>query len=131
MTEESAKLKIGDKMEDGTIYAGISPDTDKEMYAAPADEPLTLTFNKAKERAEELSKTTGKAYRVPSVLELNVLFNNRAAIGGFNLTGSYPAGWYWSSVPDNVYSARCQRLSDGDRDNDIRSHGLSVRCVRS
>lgn len=38
MTKESAK-KIGDVMKDGTIYAGISPDTGKEMYAAPVDAP--------------------------------------------------------------------------------------------
>jgi hypothetical protein len=127
----TSELRVGDKMKDGTIFAGISPDTGKEMYAAPADESLTLTFNKAKERAEELSKTTGKAYRVPSVSELNVLFNNRAAIGGFNLTASVPAGWYWSSTPYNGVDARCQRLSDGSQFNDNRSYGLSVRCVRS
>ena len=34
---------------------------------------------------------------MPTKEELNVLFNNRAEIGGFNETGSDPAGWYWSS----------------------------------
>ena len=38
-----------------------------------------------------------KDFRVPTKNELSVLFNNRAAIGGFNVTGSIPAGWYWSS----------------------------------
>src|ERR1039458_10259614 len=31
--------KIGDKMPDGTVLAGISPDTNKPMYATPADAP--------------------------------------------------------------------------------------------
>src|SRR5260370_42273506 len=37
----------GDKMPDGTIYAGVSPDTGKAMYATPADAPLTYTVNAA------------------------------------------------------------------------------------
>src|SRR4051794_158598 len=41
----------GDKMPDGTIYAGISPDTGKPMFAASADAKLTMTFNEAKEYA--------------------------------------------------------------------------------
>jgi hypothetical protein len=40
-------LEIGDKMADGTIYAGISPDTNKPMYAAPADAPMSMDFNAA------------------------------------------------------------------------------------
>lgn len=37
--------EIGDRMEDGTIYAGISPDTGKKMYTTSADAPLTMTWN--------------------------------------------------------------------------------------
>src|SRR5438552_817465 len=36
-----AVLKPGDRMADGTIYAGVSPDTGKAMYTTPADAPLT------------------------------------------------------------------------------------------
>jgi len=39
--------KVGDKMPDGTVLAGISPDTNKPMYATPADASLTMTFNEA------------------------------------------------------------------------------------
>jgi hypothetical protein len=35
---------------------------------------------------------------VPNKGELNVLFNNRAAIGGFDESGDDPAGWYGSST---------------------------------
>ena len=83
-------LKIGDKMDDGTIYAGLSPDTDKPMYACSEDAPLTMQWWAAMEYAEGFEghgKPKG-TFRVPTGSELNVLFNNRAAIGGFNETGS-------------------------------------------
>src|SRR5437660_450820 len=37
--------KLGDKMADGSIFAGISPETGKAMYTTPADAPLAYTFN--------------------------------------------------------------------------------------
>jgi hypothetical protein len=123
----------GDKMPDGTVYAGISPDTGKAMYAAPADASLTMTFNGAKEYAQDL--ITQKAHghddwHVPTKNELNVLFNNRAAIGGFNVSGSFPAGWYWSATPLDTWIAWGQRFSDGRQDNDGKDFRSSVRMVR-
>jgi hypothetical protein len=63
------------------------------MYATPADAPLS-TFNKAKEYAAKLVAHGHQDWRVPTKNELNVLFHNHAVIGGFSVTGSYPAGWY-------------------------------------
>jgi len=125
-----AEPKIGDRMPDGTIYAGISPDTNKPMYATPADAPLTMTFNKAKEYASQLDAHGHQDWRAPTKAELNVLFNNRAAIGGFNLTGSYPAGWYWSASQTYGWGAWGQRFSGGSQDNGNKGNHSSVRCVR-
>jgi hypothetical protein len=36
--------KIGDEMEDGTIYAGISPKTHQQIYVTPKDAPGILHF---------------------------------------------------------------------------------------
>ena len=120
----------GDKMPDGTIYAGISPDTNKPMYATPADASLTMTFNGAKEYAAKLDAHGHQDWRVPTKVELNVLFNNRAAIGGFNVSGSDPAGWYWSSSQDDVWTAWEQRFSDGPQGYSLQDLPSSVRCVR-
>jgi hypothetical protein len=120
--------QIGDKMEDGTVYAGISPDTNKAMYATPADAPLTYTFNQAQKYAEKLDAHGHKDWRAPTKGELNVLFQNRAAIGGFNETGSNPAGWYWSSSPSYDYGW-AQRFSDGGQYS-YRGLDSSLRCVR-
>jgi hypothetical protein len=96
-----AESKPGDKMPDGTVYAGISPETNQPMYVTPADVPLTMTVNQAKEYAAMLDAHGHQDWRVPTKTELNVLFNNRAAIGGFKIDNpkNQPctSGWYWSS----------------------------------
>jgi hypothetical protein len=125
-----AELKVGYKMLDGTVFAGISPDTNKPMYTTPADASLTMTFNEATEYAAKLDAPGHRDWRVPTKAELNVLFNNRAAIGGFNVTGSYPSGWYWSSPQDGGGAAWGQRFSDGDQDKLNKLHHSAVRCVR-
>ncbi len=49
---------------------------------------------------------------MPTKNELNVLFNNRAAIGGFNASIYGSEGWYWSSTEaGNI--ALMQTFSDG------------------
>jgi hypothetical protein len=118
-------------MPDGTVFAGISPETTKPMYATPADASLAMRFNKATEYAAQLDVHGHHDWRVPTKAELNVLFNNRAAIGGFNVTGSHPAGWYWSASQDNQFDAWGQRFSDGRQSNASGKASLfAVRCVR-
>jgi hypothetical protein len=100
------------------------------MYATPADAYLTMTFNEAKEYATKLDAHGHKDWRVPTKAELNVLFNNRAAIGGFNVTGSCPAGWYWSASPYTTRKAWFQRFSDGAPGGNGKDTHLPVRPVR-
>jgi hypothetical protein len=137
VTGEAAKPKTpantnqatapGDKMPDGTVFAGISPDTNKPMYATPADASLTMKFNEAQEYASKLDAHGHKDWRVPTKAELNVLFNNRAAIAGFNVSGSGPAGWYWSASPTSKWTAWGQRFSDGYQFNYLKDHPSAVR----
>ena len=121
--------KIGDRIKDGTIYAGASPDG-TPLFTTPADAPLTMTFNDAKEYARKLDAHGHNDWRLPTEAELNVLFNNRAAIGGFDTSGSSPAGWYWSASPYNGSDAWGQRFSDGCQDHGTKNYLSSVRCVR-
>jgi hypothetical protein len=127
----AAEQNIGAKMPDGTVYAGISPETKQPMYAAPADVGLTMTFKMAKEYAAMLDAHGHKDWRVPTKKELNVLFNNRALLRGFN-SGSHPARWYWSATPFIKWFAWCQRFSDGYQDMyPIKGYHSSVRLVRT
>jgi hypothetical protein len=124
----------GDKMPDGTIYAGISPETGRPMYAMAADALLTVDFNAARQYTAALSaqKAFGRDdWRMPSVRELTVLFNSRSAIEGLNADGPPPAGWYWSSVveADNK-SAWAFRFNDGLAFSYPRHYALHLRCVR-
>jgi hypothetical protein len=126
--------KPGDKMPDGSICAGRSPENGKMMYTTPVDEPLTCTFKQAAEQAavHNMTDTFGHHdWRVPMTAELNVMFNNRAAIGRFNLSGSTPgftpAGWYWSSSADIVWTAWSQRLRDGSQINNFKNYQMSLR----
>jgi hypothetical protein len=140
VTGEAAKPKApantnkapapGDKMPDGTVFAGSSPDTNKPMYVTPADASLTMKFNEAQEYAAKLDAHGHKDWHVPTKAELNVLFNNRAAIGGFDISGSNPAGWYWSSTQNDRWDAWGQRFSDGAQTYDTKHSHSSVRCVR-
>ena len=120
----------GDRMPDGTIYAGDSPDTGKPMYTTPVDAPLAMTFNEASKYAKSLDAQGHQDWRLPTKAELNVLFNNRAAIGGFNVSGSDPAGWYWSGTQVSKWNAWDQRFSDGFQDYGFKDDHSSVRCVR-
>ncbi len=129
--------KPGDRMEDGTIYAGISPETGKPMYTTRADVLLTYTFNGAAEYARKLNAAKHLGHddwRVPTKNELNVLFNNRAAIGGFyarmNRTSQASTGWYWSSTPSDDGRAGAQDFSNGDRIRSGKDNSSCVRCVR-
>jgi hypothetical protein len=123
--------KPGAVMPDGSIYAGVSPDTGKPMYATPKDAPLTCTFNEAGNYASKLDAHGRQDWRVPTKAELSLLFENRAAIGGFNRSGSDPAGWYWSSSR-NCYNFFVWVQRFGDRGQGIGTghYQSSLRCVR-
>jgi hypothetical protein len=130
MTVEGVRgVEIGDEMEDGTIYAGISPDTHKPMYATPMDAGLTFTFNEAQEVASMVHANGHNDWRVPSKGELNVLWENRnkgKLKGTFNKTDQY----WSSSLYDDGYGLWDQRFSDGNQYFSYEYCELSLRCVR-
>ncbi len=132
MTGTKTNATVGDRMKDGTLLAGISPDTGKPIYTTAADAKLTYTFNGAGDYVATLNRERYLGHddwRMPTKGELNVLFNNRAAIGGFDLSGSNPAGWYWSSA-EGYNGAWAQRFSDGTRFWGLKYYESSLRCVR-
>ncbi len=128
----ATEISLGDEMEDGTIYAGISPDTHRLIYATSKDESGTYSFDEAAKQANDI----GDGFHVPTKSELNVLYENRnkgKLKGTFNETGSNPAGWYWSSTPSfnvNVNGAWAQRFSDRCQINIGRDFDSSLRLVR-
>ena len=132
MRAVDANPPIGAIMTDGTVYAGISPDTNKPMYAVPADASLTMTFNEATEYAARLDAHGHRDWRVPTKNELNVLFNNRVAIGGFNLAGpiSSNESHHWSASRAKYPYAWVQRFRNGAQSPGYTGEKSSLRCVR-
>jgi hypothetical protein len=112
-TRTPTEPKIGDKMPDGTIYAGMSPDTKKPMYAMSQDAPMTMTFHEAAVYAAKLNAHGHQDWRAPTKGELKVLSDHHVAIGGFDLTGSTPSGWYWSASKYYKRNAWVRRFSAG------------------
>jgi hypothetical protein len=86
--------EIGDAAADGWIYAGISRTTNKPFYVAPEDTGR-MRWGKLKGLVKKLQKEGKKDARLPSDDELFSMFNNRAAIGGFDEFGVYSkTGFY-------------------------------------
>jgi hypothetical protein len=113
--------RIGDRTNDGTLYAGLSPKTGRAMFTTPDDAPSLSTLQQAERYAAELSDAKGrKGFQLPERGELSVLWNN-----GFTKTEG-PAE-HWSRTedrndPGNSVIAR--------RDRDGKDARLKVRLVR-
>ena len=110
---------VGGRRDDGTIFAGISPDTGRALFVTAADVSLTVTFNQAQDRAAALVAHGHHDWRPPTKNELKMIFDNRTAIGGFDESGV----WYRSLSQETSFSAWCQRFSDGKQ----AQHGVDMR----
>jgi Protein of unknown function (DUF1566) len=141
-------LMVGQKMADGSIFAGLTADGKQQIYTMPADLDVTMKFNDAAKVVKELNdrNTLGhNDWQIPSLTNvLRVLSKNQnegALKGTFNTSGDqgrgqwgsdYP-GWYWSSteVRDEPRFMLGLRLSDNIGDwQRTESRRLSVRPVR-
>lgn len=65
---------------------------------------------------------------LPSLNQLNCLYNNAVAIGGFN---DSPLGVYWSSTEINTTDAWTIVIASGQQVNWTKNIPFNVRCVRS
>jgi len=129
--QSGIRLEVGKQMPDSTVYAGVSPDTRMPTYTTPADGRGLYTWKTGAEYCSALEAGGHQDWRVPTKSELHVLFQNRDTIGGFDESGSYPGGWYWSSSQAYDYLAWAQRFSDGHQDYyDGKLNISSMRCVR-
>ena len=84
----------------------------------------TLSQYPAFELCENLNRHGHSDWYLPARNELNVLYTNRAAIGGFTTE------WYWSSTEVSSLHAWPQRFSDGTQFNGNKTLNFDVRCVR-
>lgn len=127
-------MAIGTAVEDGCIFAGISPDTKKKMYIQPSRPKTDFNFQQARKYAKKISNNYGVKYRLPTKNELNVIFNNSAVIGGFAHQDpqSNMSYYYWSSAThNNPDAAFAQNLDTGFKRR-VRHHArISAFCIRN
>ncbi len=75
---------------------------------------------------DDLTVHGNSDWYLPSALELNVIYGNKAAIGQFNISGSN----YWSSSESVTNNAWYQKFSDGAQGSSNKNGGFFVRCAR-
>ena len=133
-------VKIGEKMLDGSIYAGLTDDGKHQIFAMPADLDAMTSFNKAAQTIEQLNaeKTLGHDdWRIPTRKQLRVLSRNRdkGALKDTFCTGGniWTRRWYLSRsemryIKPAVLTLRLSHDKPGwvRKDDD----GLSCRPVR-
>ncbi len=136
---DKAEPQIGDTMVDGTIYAGMSPDTNMPMYVTKRDERGPSRWEAAMKYATWQDSHGHKDWRLPTKAELEVLYQNRhkgTLNGTFNENASTISSCYWSSTktPYHASIAWVVAFGDGDEGCPARSWKdghASVRYVRS
>jgi Protein of unknown function (DUF1566) len=138
---EAATLEPGTRMEDGSVYAGLTADG-KLILAMPADLPVTLTFNDAAKAVKKLNADNALGHddwQIPVLENLCVMQKNRdegKLKGSFKTassSGSTSPDWYWSRTPGRDYPTLVDgvRFSDGYEVWAHKDFGrLSCRPVR-
>ena len=79
-----------------------------------------MKWNEAKKACAGL----GYGWRLPTRLELLLMYNNQDELGGFANSN------YWSSTEDDNDYAWRQSFNSGFQDNYIKFYGFYVRAVR-
>ncbi|MEI6757710.1 MAG: TIR domain-containing protein [Chlorobium sp.] len=107
-TPASTTLKIGDYYGGGKV-AWLDSTGKHGLIAAKADLPGgdKYTWEAAKKACKELNENGYNDWYLPSKDELNHLYTNRSAVGGFAVIG------YWSSTEISADSAWRQTFGSG------------------
>ena len=108
-------LAIGTGQANTTMIVNVLKTVETGSYAAKVCEDKSVTYN-------------GKTYAdwfLPSKEELNQMYINRVAIGGFTTF------WYWSSTEDLSNDAWIQFFNSGNQNSNGKGNYSRVRPVRA
>jgi hypothetical protein len=91
--------KIGDRTSDGTVYAGISPETNAPLFTIGEEVPSALSWHAAAEFAEGLRDVKGrKGFQLPTPSEASVVWNNFMSAGSRKGYQAEELSAHWTSV---------------------------------
>lgn len=114
--------QIGDRLQDGSIFCGVSPHTNEPFYAAQSDVQDMFTWIDAVNFARRL----GNGWRLPSMEEMSVLYAHREVIGGFQQCKAY-----WVESPHFLNMCWSVGFKDGYASAHRKHHAERfLRCVR-
>lgn len=117
-----------DGSRDWTVVTGLASVTNGETNTArlAAIAISGYSFNAA-EYCENLESHGHKDWYLPARDELAILFNNKAAIGGFFTDANAE---YWSSTEYSNIFAWAHNFSTGFQNGAVKDNFLRVRCIR-
>jgi serine/threonine-protein kinase len=121
--ESSTKLKIGQKYQGGIIF--YLDETGKHGKVCTENDMGKLDWKEAMARCRNLSLNGFNDWYLPYNTELNLLYTQRSAIGGF---ASY---FYWSSTEDDNDNAWGQNFRNGNQLTNVKGFPEYVRAIRS
>ena len=121
--ETSTKLKIGQKHQGGVIF--YLDNSGKHGKVCAENDMVKLDWKEAIDRCRNLNLNGFNDWYLPSKTELNQLYNQRTAIGGF------ASSFYWSSTEVSNYGAWGQDFGDGFQDANFEDYTGYVRAIRS
>jgi len=140
-----SEIEIGTVMTDGTVFAGLSPDTGKMLFVMPADAPV-MDYLATTDHMSTLNreKTHGHDdWRLPTLRELLVIFQNKEKgrlKGTFNeagmgkpfqpVSGRVAPGQYRASDWGGMGGTRAVVFKNGSPTYIMMMEPCSVRYVR-
>ncbi|MCA3160526.1 MAG: DUF1566 domain-containing protein [Phenylobacterium sp.] len=115
-----APLKLGEKMPDGTIYVGVSPDSGNALFAMPHDLPNRLSWPEAQKSASEQNFGGHVDWRLPTRNEVELLRQANAWSGSS----------YWTSTEYNRHDAWYFNCGAGHCGLGLKGNDHRARCIR-
>jgi len=94
---------VGDTLSDGSIVFWVDETGQHGLTAWPSDEAGDDWY-----KANESTDGHGPGWRLPTKFELNLLFLQKAVVGGFG-----DVSLYWSSTESSITGAWAQDFSSG------------------